>query len=178
MLARAVGVLRSSVRDKMPREINRKLGTGADAASHLDLAADRLDEMLHNRESQAGAAKFAAARFVYAIEPFKNTRQVVARDSDPGVGNFDPGGVVAGGTIDAHRPAFGCVLDRVVDQVVDDLADGFLIREDQRFGLDVADLERQVQVLGFRAASVRLNTRFQNRDQVKRTVVEDFMAGL
>ena len=84
---------------------------------------------------------------------------------------------MAGGTIDAHRPVFRCVLDRVVDQVVDDLADGFLIREDQRFGLDVADLERQFQVLGLRAASVRLNTRFQNRNQVKRAVFEDFVAG-
>ena len=80
----------------MPGEINRKLGTGADAASQLDLAADGLDEMLHNRESQAGAAKFAAACFVYPIEPLENTRQVITRDSDPGVGNFDPGGVVAG----------------------------------------------------------------------------------
>ena len=79
--------------DEMPGQMNGKPGTRADAAGHIDLTADRLDQMLDDREPQPGPAELAAACFVDAVEPFENAGQVVARDADSGVGDLDPDGV-------------------------------------------------------------------------------------
>ena len=70
------------------------LRAGADPAGHVDLAADRLHQVLDDRQTQPGAAELAAARLVDAVEPLEDARQVVARDADAGVGDLDAGFVV------------------------------------------------------------------------------------
>ena len=71
------------------------------------------------------------------------------------------------------------VLDGVVDQVVDDLADGLLVGEDHGLVVQPARVERRgSRFLVCGAAAVRLDARFQHRDQVQRSVVEDLLARL
>ena len=65
------------------------LRTRADPAGDVDLAADGLDQVLDDREPQAGAAEFAASRLVDAVEPLEDAGQVVAGDADSGVGDLD-----------------------------------------------------------------------------------------
>ena len=48
-----------------------------------------LDHVLHEREPQAGAAAFAAARAVDAVEALEEARQVLGGDSRAGVGDLD-----------------------------------------------------------------------------------------
>ncbi len=54
-----------------------------------DLAADRLDQVLDDREAQPGAPEFPAPRLVDPVEPLEDARQVVTGDADPGVGDLD-----------------------------------------------------------------------------------------
>src|SRR4029077_12911232 len=98
----------------------------ADTAVDGDLAADRLDQVLDDREAQAGPPQLPAPRLVDAVEAFEDAGQVVAGDADPGVGDFQDDGVPPQAAADADGAELGGILDRVVDQVVEDLADRLL----------------------------------------------------
>src|SRR4051812_30357390 len=75
-------------RDLVAGERDGEPGAGADAAVDGDLAADRLDQVLDDREAQAGPAELAAARLVDAVEPLEDAGQVVAGDADAVVGDL------------------------------------------------------------------------------------------
>src|SRR6185437_16401539 len=61
----------------------------ADSAGDRDLAADRLDEVLDDREPEPRTAELPAPRLVDAVEAFEDAREVVAGDPDPRVGDLD-----------------------------------------------------------------------------------------
>ena len=67
----------------------RNLRSLADPAIDGDIAADRLDQVLDDREAQAGPAHFAAPGLIDPVKPLEDAREVVARDADPGVGHLD-----------------------------------------------------------------------------------------
>ena len=54
-----------------------------------DAAAMQLDQVLDNRQSQAGAARIAGARLVDAIEALENPRQILFGNSGPAIGDRD-----------------------------------------------------------------------------------------
>jgi len=51
----------------------------------------RLRDMLDNGQAQAGSAHCTRARAIDAIKPFEDARQIVGRNADSIVGDFDDG---------------------------------------------------------------------------------------
>src|SRR5258706_15887527 len=60
---------------------------GALGAGGPDTAAVPFDQMLGDRQAQAGAAVVAGARPIDLIEALEDPRQVIGRDADPAVGD-------------------------------------------------------------------------------------------
>ena len=58
-------------------------GAAAALALGVHPAAVRLDQVLHDREAEAGAALLAGARRVGPVEPLEDARQVIAGDPAP-----------------------------------------------------------------------------------------------
>src|SRR5512145_2003123 len=58
-------------------------------ARDVEPAAMPLQRVLHDREAEPGAAELARAPGVDAVEPLGHPRQVLGRDSDPGVADLD-----------------------------------------------------------------------------------------
>ena len=55
----------------LPGQREEKCRALAGFAFHPDLAAVRLDDVLHNRKAEAGAALLARPRLVHAIKPLE-----------------------------------------------------------------------------------------------------------
>lgn len=66
----------------------------SDGTGYLDGAAMGLDDMLDNRQTEPGSTGFSIAGPIAAIEAFKQTRQVLLRDTDAVINNADPDHVV------------------------------------------------------------------------------------
>ena len=82
------------------------------------------------------------------------------------------------GAGNADLSPFRRVLDRVVDQVVEDLPDRFLVRHDQGLAAQAAGIERERQVLGLRSSPVPFEARFEHGDQAQRAMLEELLAGI
>src|SRR5436190_17266322 len=67
-------------------QANADAGADADCAAQVEGAAVALDDVLDDGEAKAGAAGFAAARRIDAVEALGHSRQMLARDSGPVVG--------------------------------------------------------------------------------------------
>ena len=65
-------------------------------ALHPPAPAVRLDNGFGNRQPQTEAAAVALARFVRAIEPLEDARQIFLRDTGAGVGDINQQPVVRG----------------------------------------------------------------------------------
>src|SRR3954464_10297812 len=85
----------------------------------LDLAAVDLGDVFDDREAEAGAAHFAAAAAVDAVEAFEDAGEVVLGDADAVVGDLDGDRLAVGTGADVDAAAVGGVLAGVVDQVGD-----------------------------------------------------------
>ena len=159
------------------RETDGEPRAGADAAGDVDLAADRLDQVLDDREAQAGPAELAAPRLVDAVEPLEDAGQVVAGDADPGVGDLDARSRRSmTRATDADRAVLGRVLDGVVDQVVDDLADGLLVGQDQRAVVEPAGVEVRSRFLASARPRWASTHDSSTGTTLERLVVEDLLA--
>ena len=84
-LAGTSDALSRHIRSLRDRSSNRMRGSWTvnrepdlDAAGDADLAADRLDQVLDDRQAQPGPAQLAAPRLVDPVEPLEDARQVVA----------------------------------------------------------------------------------------------------
>src|SRR5688572_6405114 len=99
----------------------------AELARERHAAAERLREVLDDRQPQPRAAELARARLVDAIEALEHALLVLGRDADPGVLDLQARlrGVARHPQRDA--PAAGRVLASVVEQVVEDLAQRLLV---------------------------------------------------
>src|SRR5262249_44274206 len=62
----------------------------AGRALHPDLVATRLDQVLHDREPQPGAALLARAPAIDAVEALEDAHAVGVGDARPAVGDVDP----------------------------------------------------------------------------------------
>ena len=70
------------------RQADGEGGAVADLAGGLDAALHGLDQVLDDRQAQAGAAQLARTRLVHAVEALEDARQVGLRDADAVVGDF------------------------------------------------------------------------------------------
>src|SRR5258708_1646719 len=102
-------------------------GAAAELARDGDLGAEGFGKMLHDREAEAGTADLPRAPGVDAIETLEETREVARFDSGAGV--LDDEAEIVGIGLDAqgHACAARAVLDRVVDEVAEDLLECALI---------------------------------------------------
>ena len=90
------------------------------------------DEVLGDGEAEAGAADFAEAGDVHAVEAFEDARLVGLGDADAGVGDGEGDFVGVGGGADHNLAARGSVLDGVVEQVLENLREAAAVRGDIR----------------------------------------------
>ena len=82
---------------------------------------------LTNREAKAGAAHVARPAAVDAIEALEEARQVAWLDAGAGVGDLDAQGVPFQLCVQADLRARAAILDRVVEQVGEDLLERLAI---------------------------------------------------
>src|SRR5581483_3816129 len=101
-----------------------------------NFASLRTGQMLDDRQAESGPAERPGPGFVDAVEPLEQAGQLLGGNPRPSVPHkeFDEAGGSAGAghgpRADGNRPGAGRVLDRVVEQVREDLMHGFSIAED------------------------------------------------
>jgi len=92
-----------------------------------------VDDVLDDRQTQAGAAALAAALDVHTIEALGEPRDVFAGNTLTFV--LDCYKYLTGGGIrlpeaDSHVRAFASIFDRVVDQILKDLSEFIALAND------------------------------------------------
>ena len=92
----------------------------------------KLRDVLYDRKSEAGAAQLAAARFVHAIKPLENSRQILLADSDTGVTYAQSPSHRRVAGLQTNLAAFARIFHRVVEQVVEDFLQSGFVRANQR----------------------------------------------
>ena len=102
-------------------------------------------DVLGDGEAEAGAAGFAGAGFVDAVEAFEEARQMLGGNARAEILNikFNPefDATLGRARTQQDASASAAVLHRVVDQVGKDLVDGFAVGADRGQGFDgAADL--------------------------------------
>src|SRR5258707_869889 len=102
---------------------DRDTGPDPDCAPDLKRPFVALDDMLDDREPEPGAAGFAAARRVDAVETLGQTRQMLARDAgaEVGDGDDDPAAVLFGRDRDPRSGPVAAVAQGIADEVVEQL---------------------------------------------------------
>ena len=83
--------------------MNRAPPSGA--VLDVDAAAVQLDQVLDDRQPEAGAAGIAGARLVHAVEPLEDARQILVGNARTFVGHGDR----------RSRPSAGVASIRIVD---------------------------------------------------------------
>jgi hypothetical protein len=92
------------------------------AAFGPDLSAVELHDVFDDGEAESGAAGFAGAGFIEAIEPFEDALQGIGREAGAVVLDLDVDGLGVGfGGGDGDVSGLAAVLDGVVDQVEEHL---------------------------------------------------------
>src|SRR5271166_620531 len=111
------------------RQVQPERAAGAELAFHGDLAAELGGDLAADGQAEPGAPVAAACGAVCLLEGGEDAGQVVAADADAGVGDGEhhvlPGGVDA--QLDV---AVIGELDRVGEQVVQDLAEPLLVGDE------------------------------------------------
>jgi hypothetical protein len=59
-------------------------------ALRKDLSAVRLDDVLHNRQTEARASLLSASRFLYPVKALEDVGQIVWANSHAVIANIDP----------------------------------------------------------------------------------------
>src|SRR6185295_15715482 len=113
----------------------RPLEASAEAAAFSRLARDvqrrsvAHERVLHDGKPQPGAAGFARAPAIDAVEALRQSRQVLGRDADAGVLDVEGRAVAGGVPAKAHLAAFRRIADRVAHEVAQGAGDLLLAAE-------------------------------------------------
>src|SRR5215471_12427190 len=105
---------RAAVRE---RDVERERRTLAFARLHGDLAAVRLRDVAHDRETEPGPTGVASARAIDAVEALPDAFEIARRDPDSVVTDDERHALVDQARADLHGLFGAGVLDRVVEQV-------------------------------------------------------------
>jgi hypothetical protein len=124
-----------------------KFGPAAHFALYADFPALRLDEVFDDRQAESSAAEFARTGLIDAIETLKQTGEIFRRDADAGILDEDfgerKGGEIA--HADDDGAVFGGVFQGVIDEIRQNLIDGFGVAK--RFRLPLRGLEAHGEIL-------------------------------
>ena len=155
---RARGVRSWPIRREEDGEVLPAPGRAGDG----DLAAEQADELAADREPEPGAAVEAGGGAVALRERFEDPQLLLVVDADAGVarprtrrrtarlerlGRRAPS-VVGGADVDGHLAALG-ELERVGEQVLQDLAQALRVGDDRR-GAVGRELDRVLEALAWR----------------------------
>src|SRR5688572_12071218 len=84
-------------------------------------AAMPLDDMLDDRQPQAGPAERPAAARVDSIETLGDPRDMLGRDAFAAVGEGEVDHVALAGQADGHRRSAAAVAQSIADEIVEQL---------------------------------------------------------
>src|SRR5439155_18549153 len=101
-------------------------------ALHPDLSALQLDQPLRERQAEANPFVAARRRAIDLTELLEEARLVLALDTDAGVAHLYHRSGIGLRCADDHAAVVRRELDRVVDQVVDDVPEAARIEDDLR----------------------------------------------
>src|SRR5712691_5154598 len=101
-------------------------------ALEADAAAVRFDDLAADCEPEACAADLARVRRVDAKELVEHVALLLGRDTEPGIPDGDAGEAAVRLGRELYAPALGRVLDRVREEVADDLGDPVAFSEDDQ----------------------------------------------
>jgi len=119
------------------RQAQLEARSPARRAVHLDAAAHQLEQLLDQRQADAGAAVLAGGRVVQLLEALEQQRQLLGGDADAAVADRQLELVMLQGHGDqADAPAGGGEFERVTQQVEEDLLEMAVIQADL---VEVAD---------------------------------------
>src|SRR6266852_8580071 len=93
------------------------------AAAGMYASVQRVHQVLHNRQPQAGPPQFSGAGLVDTIKTFEDPREILFGDADACVLNFQADLAVLRSPTHADPPPWECVFHGVVDQVIENLMD-------------------------------------------------------
>ena len=110
----------------------RELRAFADCAFHPQPAAVRFDDVFGDGKAQAGAARFARTGRIHAIEALENSFLIGERNSDAGVATVITASRSFASAVTRMLAALGRVLDGVVEQILQDVAQEARIAADGR----------------------------------------------
>src|SRR5690348_16887897 len=100
-----------------------KAGSLADSAFYPDAATVGVHNMSRDRKSQARAACFARSRGIHAVKSFEDAFQIRFRNADARVGNRENDVMAIGTCLQLNLSACGCVLQRVIEQILQNFAE-------------------------------------------------------
>ena len=115
-------------------ELDGEGGAWAGGSFAEDVGVEGLDEVFDDGEAEAGAAEGAVAGGVDAVETHEDAGEVLGGDADAGVAHGDDGGVAGAAEVEFDAAAGGRVGDGIVDEVVDDKAQGFAVAGHDEIG--------------------------------------------
>ena len=137
-------------------------------ARDRDRAAVKFDEILHEREADAGALVCAGACVFDTVEPLEHARQLVSRYADTGV--FDPQRDRPVGLPQRYGdPSLERELERVRQQIQDDLLPHLPIDVHGPVERRAVDVEREAAAFDRRSERAGQINREAGRDRSART---------
>jgi hypothetical protein len=147
-----------------------KSRTLPNGAFNPDAAAVRVNDVAGNGEAESGAARLARSRGVHAVKTLENALKVGLRNSDAGIGDRkrDFLSIRPGAHIDL--PPRGCILHRVVEQILQNLAYLSAIRANRRQSFGQFNIDPQTS--RFRLEARSLDATVHKRLNANRTKFE------
>src|SRR5439155_19023859 len=121
-------------------------------AARGDAAAVRLDDRLRDVEAEAGALDLPLERRLRAEEPLEQASALLLRDPDPRVGDLEAHRPVLGPERDVDPSAGRRELDRVRDEIVEQLREAGALTLDGRYVVG-AHVQLDPRRVGARARS-------------------------
>src|SRR5207253_6656501 len=112
--------------DNRQRDANRRPATKF--AFRLHPSAVKLRDVFDNRQAEAGATEFAAARFVRAIESLENPRQIFAANPNAVIADAKHYFAIAPLGLQADLATHARVFHRVIEQVVENFSEARFVR--------------------------------------------------
>jgi hypothetical protein len=101
-------------------------------ALSLDPAAVQLGNMFHNRQPKTGAAEFATARFVRAIKPLEDARQIFLTNADTIIAYAKRDLIASAVRFETNFTALTRIFHGIIEQIIKNLPEARFVCADSR----------------------------------------------